>query len=126
MPDEQPTAPRVLHDLRPLLTDAEAVPAGVVWRLTEPGRQLDANVLRLPAGEVVETHTEPDLDVLVVVVSGTGSLESPDGPLALRTGTMAWLPRGSTRRLVAGDGGLGYLTIHRRRPGLQIKPGPPA
>lgn len=125
MPDERAPAPRVVHDLRPLLTDSATVPAGVVWRLTEPGRQLDANVLHLGADQVVETHTEPDLDVLVAVVSGSGTLEGADGRLALATGTMVWLPRGSTRRLRAGGAGLGYLTVHRRRPGMQIKPGPP-
>lgn len=125
MSDERATAPRVLHDLRPLLTDSATVPAGVVWRLAEPGRQLDANVLHLGADQVVETHTESDLDVLLVVVSGTGTLEGADGPLALAAGTMLWLPRGSTRRLRAGGVGLGYLTVHRRRPGMQIKPAPP-
>jgi quercetin dioxygenase-like cupin family protein len=124
MPDDRAT-PRVVHDLHPLLADGAPVPAGVVWRLTESGRQLDANVLRLGADQVVETHTEPDLDVLLVVVSGTGTLEGDDGPVALATGAMLWLPRGSTRRLSAGGQGLGYLTVHRRRPGLQIKPGPP-
>jgi quercetin dioxygenase-like cupin family protein len=126
MSDERPTVPRVLHDLHPLLTDSATVPTGVAWRLTEPGRQLDANVLHLAAGQVVETHTESELDVLVVVVSGTGALEGTDGALALTAGTMVWLPRGSTRRLLAGAQGLGYLTVHRRRPGLQIMQAPPA
>ena len=125
MSDERATAPRVVHDLRPLLTDGATVPAGVVWRLTEPGRQLDANVLHLGADQVVETHTESDLDVLLVVVSGSGTLEGADGPLALAAGTMLWLPRGSTRRLRAGGEGLGYLTVHRRRPGMQIRSAPP-
>ncbi|CAM5587687.1 hypothetical protein SHIRM173S_01264 [Streptomyces hirsutus] len=30
-----------------------------------------------------------------------------------------WLPHGSTRALAAG-GRLTYLTVHRRRPGMQI------
>ncbi|MCE3551491.1 cupin domain-containing protein [Pseudonocardia sp. RS11V-5] len=125
MSDERAT-PRVVHDLRPLLADDTTVPPGVVWRLAEPGRQLDANVLRLGPDQVVETHTESDLDVLLVVVSGTGTLEGADGPIALAAGTTLWLPRGSTRRLSAGAQGLGYLTVHRRRPGMQITPGPPA
>jgi quercetin dioxygenase-like cupin family protein len=126
MPGTEPAdEPRVVHDLQPLLTDIGNVQPGVVWRLAEPGRQLDANVLGLAAGQVVETHTEQDLDVLLVVVAGTGSLEGRE-VAELSAGTTVWLPRGSTRRLVAGPDGLGYLTVHRRRPGMQIRSGPPA
>ncbi|MFR9803353.1 cupin domain-containing protein [Pseudonocardia sp. RS010] len=118
--------PRVVHDLQPLVAARATVPGGVVWRLTEPGRQLDANVLNLDAGQVIETHTEPDLDVLVVVAAGSGTVEAPGERLALTAGTVLWLPRGSTRRLVAGPEGLGYLTVHGRRPGLQIRSAPPS
>ena len=39
----------------------------------------------------------------------------------LADGNVVWLPRGSTRNITAGNNGLSYLTIHRRRPGLQIR-----
>ncbi|GGW46605.1 hypothetical protein GCM10010503_24180 [Streptomyces lucensis JCM 4490] len=117
-------APRVLCDTRALAA-APPVAAGVLWKLTESGRQLDANVVRLAAGGRVETHTEPSLDVLVLVVSGDGAVGSPGGePQPVTEGTLLWLPHGSTRSITAGDTGLAYLTVHRRRPGMRIGPPP--
>lgn len=92
--------PRVLCDTAALaaLDDASA---GALWRLAEPGRQLDANVVRLPPGHGVDTHREPDLDVLLLVLAGHGTL-------------------------TAGPEGLTYLTVHRRRPGMRIQRRDPA
>jgi len=119
---EQPLA-GFLADLHELVDDTR-VPAGARWTLTEPGRQLDANLIHLPPGHRVETHTEPDLDVFLVVVAGGGALGTPDGSRPLADGNIVWLPRGSTRNLTAGSDGLSYLTVHRRRPGLQIRKRP--
>jgi quercetin dioxygenase-like cupin family protein len=133
MPDESPTGPaelvhepptvRVLVDVHELAEDS-LVPSGARWTLAEPGRQLDANLIHLPAGQRVDTHTEPDLDVLLVVVAGGGIVGSPGGEQVLADGNVVWLPRGSTRNITAGMNGLSYLTVHRRRPGLQIRKGP--
>ncbi|MFD8522689.1 hypothetical protein ACFV2D_22145 [Streptomyces capillispiralis] len=112
--------PRILYD-----TAAPAAPggpsAGALWRLAEPGRQLDANVVHLPAGQRVDTHREPDLDVLLLVLGDTGILTGADGPHSLPAGTLTWLPHGSTRSLAAGPEGMTYLTVHRRRPGMRIQ-----
>ncbi|MGY0065487.1 hypothetical protein ACWZEH_01305 [Streptomyces sp. QTS137] len=118
--DEDPL-PRMLCDTAALAA-LEDAPAGALWRLAEPGRQLDANVVHIPPGRQVDTHREPDLDVLLLVLAGEGSLTAPDGTQPLRAGTLAWLPHGSTRALAAGARGLTYLTVHRRRPGMRIKP----
>lgn len=115
--------PRLLFDLH-ADADAGAAGPGVRWRLDEAGRQLDANALSLAPGQHIDTHTEADLDVLLVVVGGGGTLGTEDEPLALAPGTLAWLPRGSTRSLTAGADGLTYLTVHRRRPGMRIGPPP--
>lgn len=119
----EPT-PRRLCDVQ-ALAGADPAHAGALWKLAEPGRQLDANVVHLPTGQRVETHAEPDLDVLLLVVSGGGVLETPAHAEPLAPGALFWLPHGSTRSLTAGEGGLSYLTVHRRRPGMQIGP-PPA
>ncbi|MFF8103176.1 AraC family ligand binding domain-containing protein [Streptomyces sp. NPDC014986] len=117
--------PRILYD-----TAAPAAPggpaAGALWRLAEPGRQLDANVVRLPPGHRVDTHREPDLDVLLLVLGGTGVLTAADGTHSLPAGTLTWLPHGSTRSLAAGPEGMSYLTVHRRRPGMRIQRRQPA
>ncbi|MGH6656220.1 MAG: hypothetical protein ACRDVE_13570 [Actinocrinis sp.] len=95
--------------------------SGAVWKLSEHARQLDANVVHLPAARTVQTHAEPDLDVLLLVLAGAGTLDTVDGPLPLVEGALMWLPHGSTRSLTAGDDGLYYLTTHRRRPGMSIR-----
>ncbi|BDD76807.1 hypothetical protein GCM10010095_39570 [Streptomyces anthocyanicus] len=117
-----PPLPRVLCDTAELLSLGGDAPAGALWKLAEPGRQLDANVVRLPAGGRVDTHTEPDLDVLLLVLEGAARLDSSDGEHPLRAGVLTWLPHGSTRAVLAGPDGVTYLTVHRRRPGMRIQP----
>jgi quercetin dioxygenase-like cupin family protein len=117
--------PRVVADARTLLADTATAQAGILWRLQETGRQLDANLVHLPSGEGVGLHAEGELDVLLVVAGGTGSMDTEDGVLPLSAGVMIWLPRGARRSLAAGDGGLSYLTVHTRRPGMQIQSTPP-
>ncbi|MGW5664140.1 hypothetical protein ACWEWG_29370 [Streptomyces sp. NPDC003758] len=122
-PDGTPVdtpVPRLLCDIR-ALAGMTPESAGAVWKLAESGRQLDANLIRLPARQRVDTHTEPDLDVLLLVVTGDGVLGGPDGPRPLAEGTLLWLPHGSTRSVTAGEDGLSYLTVHKRRPGMQIR-----
>ncbi|MFG1810898.1 cupin domain-containing protein [Streptomyces sp. NPDC049040] len=122
MTGPEPVA-QVLADARALAADAAGA-TGVRWKLAESGRQLDANLVHLAPGEHIATHAEPDLDVLVLVVSGGGLLATaePGEPHTLAEGSLVWLPHGSTRSITAGDTGLDYLTVHRRRPGMQIRP----
>ena len=87
--------------------------------------QLDANVVHLPPLQRVDTHTEPELDVLLLVVDGGGTLGTTEGSEPLGEGRLIWLPHGSTRSVTAGTEGLSYLTVHRRRPGMRIGHHPP-
>lgn len=123
-PGDEDPLPRILCDTAALAA-AGGASAGALWRLAESGRQLDANVVHLPPGQRVDTHREPDLDVLLLVLAGHGTLTAPDGPHPLPAGTLTWLPHGSTRSLAAGAEGLTYLTVHRRRPGMRIQSRPP-
>jgi quercetin dioxygenase-like cupin family protein len=119
--ERSPGAPKArrLCDVAALTAD-EPESAAVRWKLDRPGRQLDANVVRLPPGGEVDTHAEPELDVLFLVVDGSGSLATPEGVEEVADGALCWLPRGSVRRLCAGPDGLSYLTVHKRRPGMRI------
>ncbi|MGM1028940.1 MAG: cupin domain-containing protein [Actinomycetota bacterium] len=114
-------APRILADSGPL---AAAVGApgerGAVWRLEEAERHLDANVIALPPGERIDEHVGPDEDVLLHVMAGSGALRSDATELALSAGSIVWLPRRSRREITAGADGLRYLSVHRRKPGLQV------
>ncbi|MFD8948238.1 hypothetical protein ACFV0B_05210 [Streptomyces xanthophaeus] len=131
---------------------AEAVAEGqvcVVWELGDPGRGMDANLVRLGPGATV-TEAEPAATestdatstatestdttstdttstatapgVLIVVVAGAGELRTPDAACTLVPGTVAWLPAGTTRSVRAGCGGLTYAAAHRRRPPLTVTP----
>ncbi|MGW2486184.1 cupin domain-containing protein [Streptomyces sp. NPDC001606] len=113
--------PRLLCDAR-ALAEAPPVPSGVLWKLAESGRQLDANVVRLAPDTRVAAHAEPRLDVLLMVVAGDGVLGqgTAEEPRPLAEGALVWLPHGATRSITAGPGGLTYLTVHVRRPGMAI------
>lgn len=117
---EEPAVARLLCDVK-ALTGQPPESVGVLWKLAESGRQLDANLVRLPAAERIDTHAEPDLDVLVLIVTGDGVMDTPEGALPLTEGGLLWLPHGSTRSITAGPHGLAYVTVHRRRPGMQIR-----
>ncbi|AQS71303.1 hypothetical protein [Streptomyces pactum] len=121
-PAADPPLPRILCDTADLVSGGGDAPAGALWKLAEPGRQLDANVVRLPPAGRVDTHTEPDLDVLLLVLHGEAALVRTDGERPLHAGVLTWLPHGSTRGVVAGPDGVTYLTVHRRRPGMRIQP----
>ncbi|MFF9864713.1 cupin domain-containing protein [Streptomyces sp. NPDC013953] len=120
-PADGAPVPRVLCDTGALQALAPAA-TGALWRLAEPGRQLDANVVRIPPEQRVDPHTEPDLDVLLLVIAGEGDLVTTEGSRLLHAGSLTWLPHGCARGLVAGSRGLTYLTVHRRRPGMTIRP----
>lgn len=116
--------PRVLCDIG-ALTGNRSAPSGALWRLAEAGRQLDANVVHLRPHQRVDTHAEPDLDVLFLLVDGQGSLNTEEGTTSLIEGRLIWLPHGSSRSITAGPEGMSYLTVHRRRPGMRIGHRPP-
>ncbi|MER5360043.1 hypothetical protein [Streptomyces sp. NPDC002785] len=115
------SAPRLLAVLDDLLTAADHDARGALWQLAERGRELDANLVRLPPGAEIGEHQENVLDVLLVVIAGSGRVVTGGGELDLTPTTVAWLPRTSRRALAAGPEGLAYVTVHRRRPGLSIK-----
>lgn len=104
----------------PLVADA----SGAVWKLQMSRRHLDSNIIHLPAGTRIDTHTGPDLDVLLHVLQGDGQLTTEVSTLTLEPGALLWLPRLSRREIIAGDEGLTYFSVHPRRPGMMIQAAP--
>lgn len=122
MTERSAPQPRVLAELDRLLDAAgSGESSGALWRLAEDERQLDANLIRLPAGHRIELHREPDVDVLLVALAGDGTVHTDQGALALAPHALLWLPHGSQRALEAGARGLAYLTVHRKRTGMRIE-----
>ncbi|MGW2512938.1 hypothetical protein ACWC0A_26795 [Streptomyces scopuliridis] len=126
--DEPPLADRIAEPTPSVLCDVHQLtgllpaPAGALWKLAEGGRQLDANLVHLPPRQGVEAHAETELDVLLLVVAGSGVLGTAEGAEPLAGGALIWLPRGCVRSITAHAEGLSYLTVHRRRPGIRIRP----
>jgi hypothetical protein len=85
-------------------------------------RDLDSNVIRLYPGATIDSHVGPDLDVIVLVLSGDGQVGTELGTVDLHAGALAWLPRRSRRQISAGTQGLTYLTVHKRRHALALAP----
>ena len=109
---------------RCLAAAATAGRAGAVWTL-EQGGDLNANLVRFPAGGGVGEHVDEEADVLVVGVSGAGVVEVDGQEHLLRAGTVAFVPKGARRSTRGGPGGFAYLTVHRRRgpPRIGATPG---
>jgi quercetin dioxygenase-like cupin family protein len=92
---------------------------GALWRLD--GEDLQANLVWLGPGDRIDPHRNDEVDVLVVVVSGRGELTLDGQVYPLAPMVLAHLPKGTVRAVVALDGPLAYLSVHRRRPqGLRL------
>ncbi|AEA26778.1 Protein of unknown function DUF2249 [Pseudonocardia dioxanivorans CB1190] len=115
--------PRIVGDLHRGTQDPDA--AGIEWKLEMRRRDLDSNVVRLAPDAGIGDHTGPDLDVLLVVLDGSGLLATERGDLTLEAGALVWLPRRSRRRFQAGPDGLRYLTVHGKRQALVLDAAPP-
>ena len=104
------------------LTAKQPDAAGAVWKLGMRQRDLDSNVIRLQPDATIDSHVGPDLDVIILVLSGDGQVGTELGPVDLHAGALAWLPRRSRRQISAGPQGLTYLTVHQRRQALALDP----
>jgi quercetin dioxygenase-like cupin family protein len=119
--DEPDRLPRVLGNAAVIVSQASAASSGgALWKLQTSPRHLDANIIHLPPNDRIDMHTGPDLDVLLLVIDGTGELVTNAERTALISGSLAWLPRRSRRAIIAGAAGLSYFSVHQRRPPLGI------
>ena len=112
--------PRTVGHVDELLGELDGQARGSVWQLSPAARDLDANVIALPASGSIEGHVGPDLDVLIHVLEGSGTLRTESQAVDLEVGSLVWLPKRSWRAFEAGPKGLRYFTVHHRKPGLSI------
>lgn len=92
---------------------------GVHWTLERAG-DLNANLVHLEPGHAIDEHVNDAVDVLVVVVAGAGTLTIAGSDQPLAPHAVVDVPKGTARRVRAGESGLWYLTVHVRRRGLHI------
>jgi quercetin dioxygenase-like cupin family protein len=77
-------------------------------------------LLAWPPGHEVAEHLNADLDVLVIVLGGVGTAIVDGQSHALAAGSALLVAPGARRRIPAGNAGLRYLSVHRRRGLLHI------
>jgi mannose-6-phosphate isomerase-like protein (cupin superfamily) len=94
---------------------------GAVWSLPHGG-DLDANLVCLDAGGEIGAHVNNEVDVLMFVRSGNGSVTVDGETVPLGSDHLAWIPKGARRSVTAGSDGISYLSVHRQRGGLGITP----
>ena len=92
---------------------------GTIWALGQ-SKDLNANLVRFPAGRGVEEHVNDEVDVILVGVSGTGAVAVDGEEHVLRAGTLVLVPKGARRRIRSLSRGFAYLSVHRRRGALRI------
>lgn len=91
---------------------------GVVWSASPSG--CHANLVVLEPGGSIGTHRNDELDVLVVVLDGHGTITIDGAAVPASATTAVVVPAGAVRSVTAGPGGLRYLTIHAERRPLAI------
>ena len=104
----------IIFDPRVLLMSAAH--SGPIWSLNS--EQLNINLLRFSTGEGIPPHINDEVDVLIVIVEGEGTLTLGDEEHPIRTGEAALIPRGARRAIRCTSSALAYLSCHRRRGGL--------
>jgi quercetin dioxygenase-like cupin family protein len=95
---------------------------GPVWG-TESA-DLNATLLEWRAGEGPAEHVNDERDVLVVVLAGSAIVKTDEEEHELAPGEMTIVAKGRRRKITAGREGVRYLSVHRRRPPLQIARAP--
>lgn len=76
---------------------------------------LNGTYLVLSEGERTPLHVNDAVDVIMVVLSGTGVLTVNGVEHELNAGSVAVMRRGDARGLLATSGPFSYLNVHRRR-----------
>ena len=92
---------------------------GPVWG--DASADLNATLLEWSAGAGPPEHVNDERDVLVFVVDGSAKLAIDREERELVAGEAVIVPKSKRRRITAGRGGVRYLSVHVRRPPLQIR-----
>jgi len=111
---------------RPVHVDVAQLDAGgasgAVWSLPHEG-DLDANVVVLSPGDRIDAHVNDEVDVIIVGLAGHATVTVDGEPLTLGATSLILVPRHASRSIEASRAdGVTYLTVHRARQPLGIRP----
>jgi len=93
---------------------------GPVWGAES--EDLNATLLVWAPGKGPLEHVNDERDVLLFIVAGAATITVDGEASELPTGRALIVPKGRRRRITAGPCGVRYLSVHLRRPPLQIQP----
>jgi quercetin dioxygenase-like cupin family protein/iron-sulfur cluster repair protein YtfE (RIC family) len=105
----------------PEVRDCSHAGAGIHWGLAS--EDLNATLLELDPGGAQPESVNAQRDVLLVAIAGDGTLQVDGEPAAVQAPAAVLVPRGRRRRLTAGSAGLRFLSVHLRRPGIELRRG---
>lgn len=115
------TAPEHNHGHRFAYADLMEIAAhreGAAWAYS--GEQLNVTLLSWEPGHEIEHHVNEERDVLLLVLRGDGVLAIDHVEHELVAGRLVVVPRGAGRSVLAGPGGLAYVSAHVARGLLQV------
>jgi quercetin dioxygenase-like cupin family protein len=91
----------------------------VIWTL-DTSSDLNASLVRLGTGQGIGEYVNDEVEVIILGVSGSGSVTVDREEHAPTSGTLVFMPKGARRATVSASEDFAYLTVHRRRRPLQI------
>lgn len=95
---------------------------GPVWGAES--EDLNATLLVWSAGTGPPEHVNDESDVLIVVLEASLELRVDNEEDELTEGETMIVAKGRRRKITGGERGVRYLSVHLRRPPLQIAPLP--
>lgn len=101
------------------LMRAMPVGDGVHWGIESA--DLDVNLVHLDPLSRVETHLNNEVDVVILVLGGSGWMWLGDDEHRLGPHALVLAPRTIARSIAAGRDGITYVSMHRRRSPFTIR-----
>jgi quercetin dioxygenase-like cupin family protein len=102
------------------LDDAEVRRGGPVWGAAS--EDLNATLLAWSVGGGPPEHVNDERDVLIFVAEGSATVRVDGEERQLAAGEGLIVDKGRRRKITAGSAGVHYLSVHLRRPPLEILP----
>jgi len=102
------------------LDGAELPGGGPVWGAAS--EDLNATLLAWSGGGGPPEHVNDERDVLIFVTEGSATVTVDGEERRLAAGEGLILDKGRRRKITAGSAGVHYLSVHLRRPRLEILP----
>ncbi|RYG25445.1 cupin domain-containing protein [bacterium] len=95
------------------LLDSELTPGGPIFG--HETEDLDLTALAWAEGRGVGEHTNTEVDVAMIVLSGRGVVQIGEQREELSAGQLIVLPKGLKRSITALTSDFRYLNVHKRR-----------